>query len=111
VIAEFETVDEFLEHHGTKGMRWGVRKERSSGGNRPSSKTSHRPTVDTALAVGGTVALVFVSRMLFANGNVPVSSLVKAGGITAAALVTRRMLLRHRNTKISQIRGGHSSES
>lgn len=22
-----DTVDEFLEHHGVKGMRWGVRKK------------------------------------------------------------------------------------
>lgn len=30
----------FLEHYGKKGMKWGVRKDRSSGGSRKSSKRS-----------------------------------------------------------------------
>lgn len=30
--------DSYFEHHGVKGMRWGVRKDRESGGGRKSSK-------------------------------------------------------------------------
>jgi hypothetical protein len=34
------SVNEFLEHHGVKGMKWGVRKSESSGGGGGSSGSS-----------------------------------------------------------------------
>ena len=33
-----------LKHHGVKGMKWGVRRDRSSGSSRPSNPSASRPT-------------------------------------------------------------------
>lgn len=38
-------VDEFLEHYGVKGMKWGVRRSSSSGTSGRTNKTPSRPTV------------------------------------------------------------------
>lgn len=35
-------VEEFLSHHGVKGMKWGIRKDRRSG-NAKGSTSSHKP--------------------------------------------------------------------
>lgn len=52
------TVEEFLEHHGVKGMHWGVRRARSSSaGNSGVPDHSKR---NKALKVGGTVLAVAV---------------------------------------------------
>lgn len=42
-----DNVDEFLEHHGVKGQRWGQRKKSSSSGSgklTPKTKKPHNPT-------------------------------------------------------------------
>lgn len=39
-LAMTDKVDEFLAHHGVKGMKWGVRKSTSSGGSSSSESTS-----------------------------------------------------------------------
>lgn len=44
-------LDEILEHHGIKGMKWGVRRSRGSSGKvGKRSKTVHEPTSDAARA-------------------------------------------------------------
>lgn len=47
-----DTLDEILEHHGIKGMKWGVRRSRggSTGRSGKSSKTGHEPASDAARA-------------------------------------------------------------
>lgn len=37
------TAEEFLAHHGVKGMRWGVRKDRGSGGHTGGSGGTSKP--------------------------------------------------------------------
>lgn len=37
------TTEEFIKHHGVKGMRWGVRKDRGSSSHTPASGGSTKP--------------------------------------------------------------------
>ena len=54
----FETADDVLEHFGVKGMRWGVRKERSSGSGSSGGKekTSKKKRAIQVAAVAGAIA-------------------------------------------------------
>lgn len=46
-----DTLDEILEHHGIKGMRWGVRRSRGSSGKVGKTRApAHAPTSDAARA-------------------------------------------------------------
>lgn len=50
------TTDEFLEHHGIKGMKWGVRKERSgSSGQYSTNPGSDHAKLKKAAKIGGGV--------------------------------------------------------
>lgn len=63
--------DEVLAHHGVKGMRWGVRKQRPSGGAGPSKKRkglSRKQKVAIA-GVLGTAAAVGGGYYLHKSGN------------------------------------------
>lgn len=63
--------DEVLAHHGVKGMRWGVRKQRPSGGAGPSKKRkglSHKQKAAIA-GVLGTAAAVGAGYYLHKSGN------------------------------------------
>lgn len=66
---------ETLEHHGIKGMKWGVRRERASSGQ-PHQGLSTKKKV--AIGVGVTAAIVgagVVAYKLHQNGKLPISSL------------------------------------
>lgn len=42
-------VEDYFAHYGKKGMKWGIRKDRSSGGSRSSSSPSNtKPKAETA---------------------------------------------------------------
>lgn len=45
----FETDEDFLEHYGVKGMKWGVRKETPTGGKGNRKKVSHSPNKEAYL--------------------------------------------------------------
>lgn len=63
-------LDEILEHHGIKGMKWGVRRQRSgesSGSSSSRKKTAVKVGVGV-LAVGGAAAATYV---LAKNGHLP----------------------------------------
>ena len=80
---------EILEHHGIKGMRWGVRSSRTSASSPKSSaeksaQTAHRKQVakKVAIGVGVTVAVVgtaYVAYRLNKSGKLPISSLHNRG--------------------------------
>lgn len=63
--------DEVLAHHGVKGMRWGVRKQRPSGGAGPSKKRKGLSRKQKAAIAGvlGTAAAVGAGYYLHKSGN------------------------------------------
>lgn len=66
--------DVYLEHHGVKGMKWGVRKNRNSTPKQPwSTKKKVGVGLGVAAVVAGTAAAIFISK----NGNLPFSSISK----------------------------------
>jgi hypothetical protein len=69
-------VDEFLEHHGVKGMRWGVRNDTSPrNGNyangKPKPFSRHNPHQKRNLAIGATAVIgaFAASYMLQVHGE------------------------------------------
>lgn len=74
-------IDAFLEHHGVKGMRWGVRKQRESGDpSDSSSKTTsnHKKLKTAGLIIGGVAAVALIAAGAYyvsKNGGLPISSL------------------------------------
>lgn len=63
-----------LEHHGIKGMKWGVRKEGTSSGGTSSFKRTAKRVGIGVLVVGGTAATAYV---LSQHGSSSVSSIPK----------------------------------
>ena len=63
--------DEVLAHHGVKGMKWGVRKQRPSGGAGPSKKRKGLSRKQKAAIAGvlGTAATVGAGYYLHKSGN------------------------------------------
>lgn len=63
--------DEVLAHHGVKGMRWGVRKQRPSGGAGPSKKRKGLSRKQKAAIAGvlGTAAAAGAGYYLHKSGN------------------------------------------
>lgn len=84
-------VDEFFEHHGVKGMRWGIRKSEESSGK--STKTPEETAAQRkqrakqiAIGVGALTAAAgtaYVGYQLHKNGKLPFKS-IKASTSAAA---------------------------
>ena len=78
--------DEVLAHHGVKGMRWGVRKQRPSGGAGPSRKRKGLSRKQKAAIAGvlGTAAAVGAGYYLHKTGNdKKIAAAVKKHGASA----------------------------
>lgn len=78
--------DEVLVHHGVKGMRWGVRKQRPSGGAGPSKKRKGLSRKQKAAIAGvlGTAAAVGGGYYLHKSGNdKKIAALAKKQGAAA----------------------------
>lgn len=78
--------DEVLAHHGVKGMRWGVRKQRPSGGAGPAKKRKGLSRKQKAAIAGvlGTVAAVGGGYYLHKSGNgKKIAALAKKQGAAA----------------------------
>ena len=78
--------DEVLAHHGVKGMRWGVRKQRPSGGAGPAKKRKGLSRKQKAAIAGvlGTAAAVGGGYYLHKSGNgKKIAALAKKQGAAA----------------------------
>lgn len=78
--------DEVLAHHGVKGMKWGVRKQRPSGGAGPSKKRKGLSRKQKAAIAGvlGTAAAAGAGYYLHKSGNgKKLAGLVKKQGAAA----------------------------
>ena len=78
--------DEVLAHHGIKGMRWGVRKQRPSGGAGPAKKRKGLSRKQKAAIAGvlGTAAAVGGGYYLHKSGNgKKIAALAKKQGASA----------------------------
>ncbi len=78
--------DEVLAHHGVKGMRWGVRKQRPSGGAGPAKKRKGLSRKQKAAIAGvlGTAAAVGGGYYLHKSGNSKkIAALAKKQGAAA----------------------------
>lgn len=93
----------YLCHHGVKGMRWGVRKARNTGGTSTKNRTARKSKSDTfsndhgkgtniGISVAKTVATTGVKTILstqagtFAKTALPAAmNAIPIAGITAAA--------------------------
>ena len=78
--------DEVLAHHGVKGMRWGVRKQRPSGGAGPAKKRKGLSRKQKAAIAGvlGTAAAVGGGHYLHKSGNgKKLAGLAKKQGVAA----------------------------
>lgn len=58
-----EEVDDFLEHHGVKGQKWGIRNPKTKKG------------LQIGGIVGGAAAIAAISAFIATRGTVPVSQL------------------------------------
>ena len=78
--------DEVLAHHGVKGMRWGVRKQRPSGGAGPTKKRKGLSRKQKAAIAGvlGTAAAAGAGYYLHKSGNgKKIAALAKKQGAAA----------------------------
>jgi hypothetical protein len=97
-----EEIYAYLEHHGVKGQKWGVRRARSS---KSVPKLSKREKVGIA-AIGAGVGILGARFMANRGMNIPIQAAF--GGATAYAGATAAQLLmeKYGDQKIQTRRGG-----
>lgn len=66
---------DFLEHFGVKGMKWGVRRDRSSDSGEGSSKRTGKEKAVVALKVSAVIGAGVAAAVLLKKSNISVSSL------------------------------------
>lgn len=72
-----EDLDNFLEHHGVKGMKWGVRKAEGSSASSPTRRPLSKPSADS---------VKYVSKELAFGSIGPAAMLLGAGPPISIAL-------------------------
>ena len=113
--------DEVLAHHGVKGMRWGVRKQRPSGGAGPTRKRKGLSRKQKAAIAGvlGTAAAAGAGYYLHKSGNgKKIAALAKKGGdsaksyaqgkgrnLGAQARVKKAQAKRFKNSQAANLKG------
>jgi len=114
-------VDDFLEHHGVKGQKWGIRNKYGQ-----PLITNRRKAVAKGVAVGvgigaAATGAVYANHILKKNGfgSVKLSTINKASknrlvlgsaAAAAGAAYTKRHMKAHGNTQYAQIGGKPKAE-
>lgn len=98
-------VDAFLEHHGIKGQKWGIRTGASI--RAPKGDFKSRSKTQKAILIGGGIAGWVASHKVtekILGNRAPVTQLV-LGGLSArtGARVTRKLLDKHTDTLVSKL--------
>jgi len=86
-MADETEVNEFLEHFGVKGMKWGQRKSRSSDGTQKQGMSTKKKV---AIGVGVAVGAAAVTMLLKSRGSVKMSSLPRSPIAPDARSAVRR---------------------
>jgi hypothetical protein len=94
-----KAIDEYLEHHGVRGQRWGVKNTGSGGKPSPQQiRTRHG-----IAAVAGPIAVIqgaMVGRLLAKHFNLPVAAtMIGSAAVTAAGMVVATKILKNHGQK------------
>jgi gas vesicle protein len=93
-----DEVDEFLEHFGTKGMKWGVRNQRTTSDEKP--KMSAKKKVLIGVAVAGTAAAALI---IAKKSGVSVSSIRGSASTIRGGREAKRIAARNKAVRASQL--------
>lgn len=106
----FETADDVLEHFGVRGMRWGVRNQRSSGeGNSSKKKRAVKIAVGAGVVIAGAA---FATLMIRKHGSTSIKTLasrdnaarVGAGFMAASKIASRPRITKSASADIAKMR-------
>ena len=97
------TVDEFLEHHGVKGMRWGKRKVRNESERKKTFGERSGKQKAAIIGVGAAAGLVGVNLLMRRNFDIPFTALGAAAATVGGMTLAEKMIDRHGNRKLSEI--------
>jgi hypothetical protein len=102
-------VYEFLEHHGIKGMHWGIRKEKSSSNQTSENKNANRNKRIKQIAIGAGILAaigggIYAAHVLQTHGGVSVKDISGNNGKQLA-----EKILKEPTDVIHLARGKHES--
>lgn len=97
-------VDVFLEHHGIKGQKWGVRNRRKPVIFESGKEWRKRPLNERVKAASVGTGLYMASRVLTRNAKTPVRLLANSAAFLTGVEVTTRLLEKSRKTPMKKVR-------
>jgi len=103
----FETADDVLEHFGVKGMRWGVRNNRSSGSDR--STKPKRSKKKIALQMAAVSGILVAGAIIRSRGSMPVSRIPQTPSARQAYDSAFKLIQSNSVVRVSAIRNAVSS--
>jgi hypothetical protein len=102
-----EEIEDFLEHFGMRGMRWGVRKDIGPSGKVRTTRSAGSKATIVVGALGGSMVGTKVASKIFRNHQmaaVTIGSAAAAGAAIMGARVARTMVDKHANVKASDLK-------